>query len=93
MVCQISRKKHYECVRFNVISVTRGWVGVKFPGTKRHVAHEWPLWQSLQTNKTKSFNDLVRLQYVPVDIDELDRLYVVDEVGGSVQRVHHLIVQ
>ena len=25
-------KKHYEGVRFNVVSVTRGWVGVKFPG-------------------------------------------------------------
>ena len=25
-------KKRYEDVRFNVISVTRGWVGVKFPG-------------------------------------------------------------
>ena len=30
-------KKCYdnEGVRFNVISVTRGWVGVKFPGEKR----------------------------------------------------------
>ena len=24
----------YKDVRFNVISVTRGWVGVKFPGKK-----------------------------------------------------------
>ena len=32
--CQLSRKKHYDGVRFNVISVTRGWVGVKFPGKK-----------------------------------------------------------
>ena len=33
--CQLSReKKRYEDVRFNVISVTRGWVGVKFPGKK-----------------------------------------------------------
>ena len=30
------RKKRYEGVRFNVISsVTRGWVGVQFPGKKR----------------------------------------------------------
>ena len=29
-----SRKKRYEGVRFNVISVTRGWVGVQFPGKK-----------------------------------------------------------
>ena len=27
-------KKRYEDVRFNVISFTRGWVGVKFPGKK-----------------------------------------------------------
>ena len=26
-----SGKKHYEGVIFNVISVTRGWVGVQFP--------------------------------------------------------------
>ena len=35
-------KKRYECVRFNVISVTSGWVGVKFPG-KCYVTLEWPL--------------------------------------------------
>ena len=29
--CQNSGKKRYEGVRFNVISVTRGWVGVQFP--------------------------------------------------------------
>ena len=27
---RFSRKKHYEGVMFNVISVTRGWVGVQF---------------------------------------------------------------
>ena len=26
-----SGEKRYEGVRFNVISVTRGWVGVQFP--------------------------------------------------------------
>ena len=26
-----------------VISVTREWVGVKFPGKKRYVTLEWPL--------------------------------------------------
>ena len=40
--CQLSRKKRYEGVRFNVISVTRGWAGVKFPGKKRYVTLEWP---------------------------------------------------
>ena len=28
---RFSRKKCYEGVMFNVISVTRGWVGVQFP--------------------------------------------------------------
>ena len=41
----IFRKKRYECVRFNVISVTRGWVGVQFPEKKRYVTLEWPLGQ------------------------------------------------
>ena len=36
-------KKRYEGVRFNVISVTRGWVGVNVPGKKRYVTLEWPL--------------------------------------------------
>ena len=33
-VSDFSEKKRYEDVRFNVISVTRGWVGVDFPGKK-----------------------------------------------------------
>ena len=37
-----SGKKHYEGVRFNVISVTRGSVGVPFPEKKRYVTLEWP---------------------------------------------------
>ena len=37
-------KKRYGGVRFNVISITRGWVGVIFPGKKRYITHEWPLW-------------------------------------------------
>ena len=42
--CQIfSGKKRYEGVRFNVNSVTRGWVGVQFPKKKRCVTLEWPL--------------------------------------------------
>ena len=45
-----SGKKRYEGVRYNVISVTRGWVGVKFPGKKRYVTLEWPL--TLHTYKT-----------------------------------------
>ena len=28
---------------FNVISVTRGWVGVKFAGKMRYVTLQWPL--------------------------------------------------
>ena len=41
--CQIFREKRYERIRFNVISVTMGWVGVQFPGKKRYVTLEWPL--------------------------------------------------
>ena len=39
---KFSRKKLYKCVRFN-ISVTRGWVGVQFPGKKHYITLEWPL--------------------------------------------------
>ena len=41
--CQLFRKKRYEGVRFDVISVTRGWVGVQFPGKERYVTLEWSL--------------------------------------------------
>ena len=41
--CQIFRKKSYEGVRFDVICVMRGWVGVQFPEKKRDVRLEWPL--------------------------------------------------
>ena len=40
---RFSGKKRYEGVRFNVNSVTRGWVGVQFPKKKRYVTLEWPL--------------------------------------------------
>ena len=40
---KFSEKLRYEGVIFNVISVTRGWVGVQFPGKKRYVTLEWPL--------------------------------------------------
>ena len=33
-LCQISWKKHYKGVRFNIISITRGWLSVKYPGEK-----------------------------------------------------------
>ena len=35
-------KKRYKGVRFNVISVTKGWVVVKFSGKKRYLTLEWP---------------------------------------------------
>ena len=49
---KFSGKKRYEGVWFNVISVTRGWVGVQFPEKERYVVVlvadvgltlEWPL--------------------------------------------------
>ena len=36
MVSDLPEKNQYEYVRFNVITVTRGWVGVKFPDKKLH---------------------------------------------------------
>ena len=39
-------KKRYEGVRFNVISVTREWVGIQFSGKKRYVTLEWHLTES-----------------------------------------------
>ena len=32
---KFSRKKRYERVKLNVISVMRGWVGLQFSGKKR----------------------------------------------------------
>ena len=46
---RFSGKKRYEGVRFNVISVTRGWVGVQFPEKKRYVTLESgpiPVWKN-----------------------------------------------
>ena len=34
--CQMSSRNHYECVRFNVISDTRGWDGAKFKKKTSH---------------------------------------------------------
>ena len=39
-VCKISMKKSFEGERFNVISITRGWVGVNFPEIKGYVTLE-----------------------------------------------------
>ena len=36
-------EKRYEGLWFNVISITRGWVGVQFSGKKRYETLEWPL--------------------------------------------------
>ena len=44
-------KKLNEGVRFNVICITRWWVGVKFPGKKRYVTIEWPLMAFLSTGQ------------------------------------------
>ena len=42
-VVNFSGKKRYEGVRFNVISITRGWLGgVNFKEKKRYVTLEWP---------------------------------------------------
>ena len=41
-----SEKKRYEGAKFNVISITRRWVGVKFPGKKHYVTLEWPIYMT-----------------------------------------------
>ena len=43
--CHLFQKKGYKGVTFNAISVTRGLVGVQFPGKKRYITLEWPLIQ------------------------------------------------
>ena len=40
---KFSGKKCYEDVSFYVISVTRGWVGVQYPGKKLYLTLEWPV--------------------------------------------------
>ena len=45
---KLSGKKRYEGVKFNVISITRGWVGFQFSGKKRYVTLEWPQWLYLK---------------------------------------------
>ena len=37
---KFSGEKRYEGVVCNVISITRGWVGVQFPGKKRYITLE-----------------------------------------------------
>ena len=36
------RKNRYDCVWFNVFSITRGLVGVNFQGKRRYITVEWP---------------------------------------------------
>ena len=47
-------KRRYEDVQFNVISVTRGWVGVKVPGTKGSVTLEWPHRERRRTTRAEN---------------------------------------
>ena len=52
----LPRKKRYERVRCNVISVTRGWVGVKFPEKQHYVTLEWPLTLTIEESQNKDGN-------------------------------------
>ena len=56
---RFSGEKCYEGVRFNVICVTRGWVGVQFPEKKRYVTLEWPLRTCLLFRLSFTCNDAV----------------------------------
>ena len=53
------KKKRYEGVRFNVINVTRVWVGVKFLGKKPYVTLELPP----NTGVGRLSQDIVRSVY------------------------------
>ena len=63
--CQIFQKKRYECVRFNVISFTRGWVGVQFPEKKRYVTLECPLTSDdLDTPRARVYSVFVAVIFI-----------------------------
>ena len=51
-VSDFPETNRYEGVMFNVISVTRGWVGVQFPEKLRYVTLEWPLSDVITLNLT-----------------------------------------
>ena len=80
-------QKHYEDVRFNVISITRGWVGIKFP-EKKALRKAWTAHYSIQSttydDDNADINSLVDacLQHqrvLEVDACDLDlRLTIVD---------------
>ena len=58
---RFSGKKRYEGVRFNVISVTRGWVGVQFPEKSvTYVTLEWPLGDEIECFVGKTVVIVVR---------------------------------
>ena len=50
VVSHFSEKKRYEGVRLNIIIVTRGWVGVEFPGKKHYVTLQRPLRSHARTH-------------------------------------------
>ena len=60
VVSYFSEKKQCEGVRLNVISVTRRWVGVNFPGKTRHVTLEWPPNQIYRKKHQKNRTHLPR---------------------------------
>ena len=56
-------KKHYEDVRFNVISVMRGWVGVRFAGKKHYLTLELPLIFQYFPGRLPKFQYIQRLEF------------------------------
>ena len=49
-VSDFHEKKRYEGVRFNVITIARGWVGVEFPEKNRYVTLDWPIIATIINN-------------------------------------------
>ena len=60
-----SGKKRYEGVMFNVISVTRGWVGVQFPEKWRYVTLEWPLTRPVHSHPATRHDQTPKNHSVP----------------------------
>ena len=60
-------RKCYEGVRFNVIRVARGSVGVKFPGKKSYVTLEWTLNMELAQASLRAMKE----QWWPNRVNEL----------------------
>ena len=80
-----SVEKRYKGVRFNVISVTRGWVGVQIPGKKRYVTLEWPLSSSCMSTNNHA---LSQHRPNPVNFVSIRRVYFHSNASNHSAKLH-----